>query len=28
MRELIELTMNWLDERRFFRVSRNIYHSL
>ena len=26
MRELIELTMNWLDERRFFRVHRHIYN--
>jgi transposase len=25
MQELIELTMNWLDERRFFRVHRHIY---
>jgi transposase len=26
MQELIELTMNWLDERRFFRVHRHIYN--
>ena len=26
MRELIELTMRWLDERRFFRVHRHIYN--
>jgi len=25
MQELIELTMSWLDERRFFRVQRHIY---
>jgi transposase len=25
MQELIELTMDWLDERRFFRVDRSIY---
>jgi len=24
MQELIELTMRWLDERRFFRVDRRI----
>ena len=26
MQELIELTMRWLDERRFFRVDRHIYN--
>jgi transposase len=26
MQELIELTMSWLDERRFFRAHRHIYH--
>jgi transposase len=25
MAELIDLTLNWLDERRFFRVSRDVY---
>jgi len=25
MQELIELTMDWLDERRFFRVNRSVY---
>jgi transposase len=25
MQELIELTMSWLDERRFFRVHRHVY---
>jgi transposase len=27
MQELIELTMSWLDERRFFRVHRHVYDS-
>jgi transposase len=26
MQELIELTISWLDERRFFRVHRHIYN--
>jgi hypothetical protein len=26
MQELIELTMRWLDERRFFRVDRRTYN--
>src|SRR5262245_33194798 len=26
MRELVELTMDWLDERRFFRVHRHVYN--
>jgi len=26
MRELIELTMRWLDKRPFFRVDRRIYN--
>jgi len=26
MQELVELTMDWLDERRFFRVHRHIYN--
>jgi len=26
MQELMELTMRWLDERRFFRVDRRIYN--
>jgi transposase len=26
MQELIELTMRWLDERRFFRVHRHVYN--
>jgi transposase len=25
MQDLIDLTMNWLDERRYFRVHRHIY---
>jgi transposase len=27
MHELVELTMNWLDERRFFRVARDAYNA-
>jgi transposase len=26
MQELVELTMDWLDERRFFRVRRHVYN--
>ena len=26
LQELVELTMNWLDERRYFRAHRHIYN--